>query len=301
MTEFLRRIAGAPITWGVDGSPGWGYLMDRDRVLGEMQAVGLHATELGPDGYLPTDPADLDPLLGGHGLSLVGGFVPLLLYRPDRIEENVAYADRASARLAGAGANVLVLGPRSDLDGYDTSVTLDEEEWARFATNAARIDEITSAHGVKAALHPHWGMAVERPEHIERVLDTCPLGICLDTGHVFLGGGDPVEIAKLAGDRVVHVHLKDVDGAMTEELRSGKRLFRQSVIDGLFTPLGQGAVDIVGVIEHLEASGFQGWYVLEHDQSLAQAPERGSGPIVEARMSMRFLEDLARRLDPQPS
>ena len=297
MSDFLSRIAGAPITWGVDGSPGWGYLMDRDRVLGEMQSVGLRATELGPDGYLPTDPEHLDPLLGGYEMSLVGAFVPLLLYRPDRTDENLDYADRASATLAGAGAKVLVLGPSSHLDGYDTSVSLTDEEWDHFAANAARVNDITGEHGLAAALHPHWGMAVERPEHIERVLETCPVGICLDTGHVYLGGGDPVEVARMAGDRIVHVHLKDVDGVMAEEVFSGKRPFRQSVIDGLFTPLGQGAVDIAGVIRHLESRGFAGWYVLEHDQALAEAPGPGAGPIHEARQSMAFLEKLATSLN----
>ena len=58
-TDLLARVAGAPISWGVDGSPGWGHLMDRDRVLAEMVEVGLTATELGPDGYLPTDPGEL--------------------------------------------------------------------------------------------------------------------------------------------------------------------------------------------------------------------------------------------------
>ena len=59
MSDLLERVAGAPITWGVDGSPGWGYLMGRDRVLREMVESGLSATELGPDGYLPTDPTEL--------------------------------------------------------------------------------------------------------------------------------------------------------------------------------------------------------------------------------------------------
>ena len=81
-SDLLERIAGAPITWGVDGSPGWGHLMDRDRVLAEMVDVGLAATELGPDGYLPTDPGELSDYLSPYGLTIVGGFVPALLYRP---------------------------------------------------------------------------------------------------------------------------------------------------------------------------------------------------------------------------
>ena len=117
MSSFLERIAGAPITWGVDGSPGWGHLMQRDRVLSEMVGVGLSATELGPDGYLPTDPDELQDYLGDYDLAIVGGFVPALLYRPDAIEAELAYVDRASHQLAVSGSHVLVLGPSSDLNG----------------------------------------------------------------------------------------------------------------------------------------------------------------------------------------
>ncbi|MDX2379284.1 MAG: inosose dehydratase, partial [Acidimicrobiia bacterium] len=52
----MDRIAGGPITWGVDGSPGWGHLMEADRVMSEMRDSGLSATELGPNGFLPADP-----------------------------------------------------------------------------------------------------------------------------------------------------------------------------------------------------------------------------------------------------
>ncbi len=100
----MSRIAGAPITWGVDGSPGWGYLMDRERVLAEMQEVGMHATELGPDGYLPNDPEELRLLLDRFGLSLVGGFVPAVLYREDMAEEQLDYVARACRTLAGCGS-----------------------------------------------------------------------------------------------------------------------------------------------------------------------------------------------------
>ena len=85
--SFLDRIAGAPITWGVDGAPGWGYLMDRDRVMREMSDVGLTATELGPDGYLPADTDELTDFLSVYDFAIVGGFVPALLYRLDRIDD----------------------------------------------------------------------------------------------------------------------------------------------------------------------------------------------------------------------
>ncbi len=293
MTSFLDRIAGAPITWGVDGSPGWGHLMDRDRVLREMHDVGLKATELGPDGYLPVDPVALNPVLEQHDLSLIGAFVPLVLYRPDLIEDQRAYADRAAATLAGAGSDILVLGPASSHDGYDTRISLDDEEWEYFIRNVEWVDDNSSEHGLTAAVHPHYGMAVDLRRDIYRLLDDCDVGLCLDTGHVFLGGADPVEVARAAGDRTVHVHLKDVDPVMGEQVMAGERPFRQAVIDGLFTPLGQGAVDIAGVIRHLESIGFQGWYVLEQDKALSVSPAEGEGPIHDAEASVAYLRSLS--------
>ena len=286
---FRQRIAGAPITWGVDPSPGWGFSMDRERVLDEMQEVGLRATELGPDGYLPIDPDELDPLLGARGLQLVGGFVPVRLYRRELMRSELAYARRAAATLAGTGAGTFVLGPASIHDGYDIPVELTDEEWSVFDEGLRRVTDICGDFGLRTALHSHWAMAVDRPEQIERLLETCSVDICLDTGHVALSGGDPLEVARMAGSRVVHVHLKDVDERMAEQVRAGERPFRQSVIDGLFKPLGEGFVDISGLVRYLETSGYRGWYVLEQDVSLAHAPPLGEGPIDNARTSVDYL------------
>lgn len=289
---FADRIAGAPITWGVDPSPGWGFVMDRDRVLDEMQEVGLRATELGPDGFLPIDPDSLDPLLGRRGMDLVGGFVPVRLYREELLLAELAYADRAAGTLAGAGAGVFVLGPASVLDGYDTPIELTDDEWVVFDRALRRLSDICDSHGLATALHSHWAMAVDRPEQIERLLETCDVDICLDTGHVALSGGDPLEVARMAGDRVVHVHLKDVDEGLAEQVRAGERPFRQAVIDGLFKPLGEGFADVAGVVRHLEGRGYQGWYVLEQDVALAGPPAVGKGPVEDARASVRYLLDL---------
>lgn len=288
----LDRMAGAPITWGVDGSPGWGHLMDRDRVMSEMVTSGLVATELGPDGYLPTDPDELSDFVGGFGLRVVGGFVPALLYRQDKVEGELAYVRRAARQLAVTGAKMLIVGPSSHFDGYDTSVEMRDEEWDLFLVNLARLEEIVANEGLTTALHPHWGMAIEKRHHIDRLLESSGVGLCLDTGHLYLGGTDPVDLAKIAGDRVRHVHLKDVDPVAAERVRSGQTLFRDSVSDGMFVPLGSGAVDIAGTIESLEASGFEGWYVLEQDTALAAEPAPGAGPLADALASLAYLRSL---------
>ena len=99
-------------------------------------------------------------------------------------------------------------------------------------------------------------------------------------------------MARMAGSRVVHVHLKDVDEHMAEQVRAGERPFRQAVIEGLFKPLGEGFVDVAGLVRYLETSGYQGWYVLEQDVSLADAPPVGKGPARDAAKSVDYLLDL---------
>ena len=290
---FLTRIAGAPITWGVDGSPGWGHLMDRERVLTEMGQVGLSATELGPDGYLPENGDELRALLDRFGLALVGGFAPAVLYRADAAAESLAYVDRAAAILAGTDAPVMVLGPDSHHPGYDRQIDLTEAEWDTFLTNLDLVIDIAAGRGLNTALHPHWGMAIVRQGHVERVLAQSRVDLCIDTGHLALAGVDPVVIAKAAAGRVAHVHLKDLDEGLAQLVRSGDLAFRRAVIDGLFLPLGDGSVDIKGFIDVLEAQGYEGWYVIEQDTVLDAVPESGEGPIVAAARSFAFLEHLA--------
>lgn len=190
----------------------------------------------------------------------------------------------------------MVLGPASHLDGYDTSIDMDEVEWNTFLANLKRLQDVVQKNGLTTGLHPHWGMAIERPDHIERLLDSCDVNLCLDTGHLFLVGADLVEVAKSAAGRVVHVHLKDVDAGFAERVRAGETGFKQAVVDGLFRPLGRGDVDIAGLIRELEAAGFDKWYVIEQDTSLTGEPAPGQGPKADAALSVRFLETLAEKL-----
>lgn len=292
MSHFLNRIAGAPITWGVDGTPGWGHLMDADRVLGEMQEVGLKATELGPDGYLPEDPAELADKLDRYHLDLVGGFVPVVLHLPERVEESLDYFSRASKTLAGTGSEIVVLAAGSGLVGYDQSIDMTEDEWTVFLTNMQKVVDIAGGEGLTTAFHQHWGMAIEQPKHVHRLIEDSDVDFCLDTGHLFLGGADPTEIARAAAGRVSHVHLKDVDGVMAEQVRAHTLPFRQANIDGIFVPLGDGAVDFQSFIKTLEDAGYDGWYVLEQDCVLNEDPAPGEGPIRDAKKSIDYLKSL---------
>ena len=297
MISLSDRIAGAPISWGVDGSPGWGYLLTSDRVLGEMASIGLSATELGPDGFLGDSPEDVRRNTAAAGLAVVGGFVPLLLHLPSRRREQEDYARRAIETLAACGSRVMVLGPVLPQNGYDLSGELDATHWETFDHSLKRLVAQAGDEGLEVALHQHWGMAVEKPHHLERVLAKTDVSLCLDTGHMFLAGIDPLEVARTVPDRIAHVHLKDVDELAAARVRAGEITFRQAVRGGMFRPLGSGDVNVEGVISALETAGYQGWYVLEQDKILDGAPPLRESPVEDAATSVRYLLELAVKIE----
>lgn len=290
MTALLDRVAGAPISWGVCEVPGWGHQLDAGRVLSEMREVGLTATEFGPDGFLPDDPAAKAATLAEHGLAAVGGFVPVVLHvdghdpRPG--------VDRALDSFLAAGAGVLVLAAASGTDGYDARPELDAADWRRLLGELDRLADYAGGRGVRACLHPHVGTMVETADDVSRVLDGSAVPLCLDTGHLLIGGSDPVALAAQATDRIVHSHLKDVDQAWAERVQSGGATYTEAVAAGMYRPLGQGDVDIAAIVTTLERAGYDGWYVMEQDTVLGSEADADRA-VGDVRVSVDHLRGLA--------
>jgi len=283
-----QKVAGAPISWGVCEVPGWGYQMEAERVLDEAAQLGLTALEAGPEGFLPGEPQEMADLLSDHGLDLVGGFVPVVLHRPDARDSELSSVERQAGLFAAAGAGVLVLAAATGEEGYEESAGLEDTEWVELFATLAMVEEIGARHGLSVVLHPHYGTEIERPEQVQRFLESCDTGLCLDTGHSMVGGGDPVELTESAATRVRHVHLKDVDRDLSERVLSGTLPYEQAVRDGLYMPLGDGDVDVRRVLDVLQGEGYEGWYVLEQDIMLAADP--GYGPASEVGRSLSYLK-----------
>jgi inosose dehydratase len=283
------RVAGAPISWGVCEVPGWGYQLPADRVLAEMRAVGLTATEFGPAGYLPADPGPRAALLAEHGLSAAGGFVPVVLHEP--AVDPLPAIDRALDGFGG-GHPVLVLAAATGQEGYDTRPELGADGWSALLSNLDRAAARAAERGFTATLHPHVGTMVEGPDEVHRVLDGSGIPLCLDTGHLLIGGTDPAKLARAAAARIGHVHLKDVTAAVAHKVARHEITYADAVSGGLYRPLGQGDVDIAGVVGALEAAGYQGWYVLEQD-TILDGPPRDEGPVRAVRESLYYLRGLA--------
>ncbi|MEX3646376.1 sugar phosphate isomerase/epimerase family protein [Mycolicibacterium porcinum] len=283
------KIAGAPISWGVCEVPGWGFQLDPERVLTEMHGAGLSATELGPDGFLPADTTELTDLLAGHQLSCVGGFVPVVLHDDGHDPADDLAGPLTSLRAAGAG--VVVLAAATGADGYDSRPELDDDQWSTLLANLDRLSGIASEAGLLAVLHPHVGTMVETRGDVDRVLAGSTIPLCLDTGHLLIGGTDPLELAKAVPHRIKHTHLKDVDAALAAKVRSGEVTYTDAVRAGMYTPLGTGDIDIAGIVSVLRDNGFDGWFVMEQDTILDGAPV-GDGPLADVRTSVAYLRSV---------
>jgi inosose dehydratase len=288
------RIAAAPISWGVCEVPGWGLQLPPDRVLSEMAALGFTATELGPLGWLPLDGARVREELDRHGLRLVGGFVPLVVHERD-LGDTRAHAARAAAQLAAAGADVYVAALVADLD-WSAPTALDDDGWRRVGEHLREIADLVAAEGLELVLHPHVGTLAETAADVERALAHTDVPWCFDTGHLLIGGVDPAAFVRDHAERIGHVHLKDVDARLAEELRRGALSLVKATQAGLFRPLGEGDAGIGEVVRLLDQSGYERWLVLEQDIAITGAePPAGGGPALDVATSIEFLSTRAPR------
>ena len=290
--SLLGRVAGAPISWGICEVPGWGLQLPVERVLSEMHDLGLAATELGAIGWLPTDADELMATLDAHGLRAVGAFVPLVAHDEARRNESIATANEMAGLLQSVGAAHFVTALVNDPDDWSRPALADQQ-WAHLIDVVDEVDEIADAHGLGQVLHPHLNTLVETADELARFLEDSDVPICLDTGHITLGGGDPLELARRHADRVALVHLKDVRADVASRLASGEFELMAAVQAGLFAPLGAGDVAVADVIVELERQGYDGLYVLEQDVAITGgAPRYGAGPARDVATSVAYLRSL---------
>ncbi len=291
------KVGTAPITWGVCELPNWGTLLPYAQVLDEMAEIGYSGTELGPWGYLPKDAQVLAKELGERRLAMAGAFCPVALHDPRRYDEQFAYAMDTCRLLAELAAPVLVLAEAGD--GHRERIAgrvavgdrrFSEDEWKRFAHGANEIARRAKEMGLATAFHPHAGTYVETPAEIDELLrrtDASLVGLCLDTGHVFYGGGDPVALARRERSRVRHVHLKDVHRDRYERALADGLDFTAAVGKDVFAPVGSGAIDMAAILRTLRDAGYDGWLIVEQDIQIQ--PNSSRQPKMDAKKSFDFV------------
>lgn len=298
--ERSTKLASAPVTWGV-----WERTTDREDLIPAaalaetVSGLGFAGIELGPPHYFTAE------LLERHGLALAGGFAPLHLADEELYEQDLRdWLDPIVDLLSETGAaGPVVLADAETPDRVAASCRPDEQARTALQGDALgraldrvnRAAERARARGVQAVFHHHTATHVETPSEIQALLDGTDVGICFDTGHALVGGGDPLDVARMCGDRIAHLHLKDVDGALLERVRAGELSVEEAWDAGLFCPIGEGIVDLAAVLALPELSEFDGWIVLEQDRVAVGAADLESVRQVEAA-NLRAVRNTLRSL-----
>jgi len=290
------KVATAPVSWGIMEVEGWGGRKTYREVLHEMAEAGYEGTELGPYGFFPTESKRLTRELSSRGLRLISAFVPIPLASPEQHEAGFREAMKVADLLRESGTRLIVLADamseaRSAVAGrvVEERDGLTDQQWEHAAKILERIAQASQERGLRVAFHHHAGTFVETPREIERLCectDPSLIGLCLDTGHYFYGGGDPLDAVHKYGSRIWHLHLKDVRPKVLEAVRREAVGFLDAVRRGVFCELGEGAVNLPRIVRDLLALGYNGWAVVEQDLDASQP---GVQPRESATRSREYL------------
>jgi inosose dehydratase len=298
-------VANAPVSYGafeitVGHDPN---VPDGLSVLDQVAAAGYAGIDLGPVGYLGSG-AQLGELLAERGLGLAGAYLELPYADRDALERVLPDLDALLDTFDAVQPYLTGPPPRPTLAdngskarrdrpgraAADRSAGLTAEQWRQFGEGLTRVLARCRDRGYEPTFHPETGTYVEAPWEIERVLDVSDVGLCLETGHMMLGGGDPAAMLRAFAARINHVHLKDavltvMQGIVDDEAPVTEIWSREA-----FCALGNGDLDVQAILDGLRTLGFQGWLVVEQD-ILPRTAERFARAADDQRHNRGYLAE----------
>lgn len=299
-------VATAPCCWGVEKAadparPGW------ESVLDEAAAAGYRAIELGPLGFVPLDPARVGPALEARGLHIVAGTIFDDLVAPQnraRLLDDTARICALISRLpppprqAGqrfAAPYLTVMDFGADDRDHDAGHSgrarrLGDRDWAGMVENIRAIAELArDGYGIRAVIHPHAGGFIEFEDEIDRIAADIPAdvaGFCIDTGHSFYAGMDPVETLRRHADRLDYIHFKDIDRAVFDRVMGQRIRFFEACAQGVMCPIGDGCIDYAAIRALLGELGYGGYITVEQERD----PNHSGGTLADVRRSRDYLK-----------
>jgi len=274
----MITLANAPVSYGVFGlaRPDLVQPPSGQRLLESVRDAGYAGIDLGAHGLFGVG-TELVDNLSAHGLALAGGWLD---YPFAGEEEAFEAAYRASlpvlddfALVAGAGLGPRPLPTIADAGsaerkarpGGAPELELTGERWETFVHRLERVAQAVRERGLEPTFHHHASTYIETPREIERLLDDTSVHLTFDSGHLLLGGGSPSEHYPRWADRINHLHLKDVDLRILREAQGSADPVREVWEKKVFVALGEGDLDMPALIGDIQASGYDGWLVVEQD------------------------------------
>jgi inosose dehydratase len=291
-------VANAPVSYGAFELT-VGILPDVPEgaaVLDQVAEAGYAGIDLGPLGYFGYG-EELAGNLARRELRLAGGFFELPFSDPAKMPGAVRDLDalldvfdavsagdglRPRPTLADAGSDLRRARPGQA--ARDPTLGFDAEGWKRFAHGVEMAIARCRERGYEPTFHHETGTHIEAPWEIEKVLELTTIGLCLDTGHLLLGGGDPVRAMREWHERINHLHLKDARRAVVEQIVREALPVSEIWRRKAFCRLGEGDLNVDGVLEEIRKT-YSGWLVVEQDV----LPDREGRPAADQRANREYL------------
>lgn len=242
------RVGIAPDSWGVWNAvdpvqPG------PDQYLREVQAAGYHWTEIGPYGYLGTEPAQVADAMAKHDLSVSAGTVFTHLHRgPAEIERAWRDVSEVASLVSALGAEHVITIPglwdRDDTGAVSSDRTFTASEWADFLVGHDEIGRrLLNDYGLKQQFHSHAESPIGSYLEVVRLLegtDARYTNLCLDTGHLAYYFGDSARLIREHPSRIGYLHLKQVEPDLLAHVLKNEISFVEAVSQGVMVepPLG---------------------------------------------------------------
>jgi len=252
----------AAITW--DGN-------DR-QAIDDVAAVGFRGIQLRSNSIAEFGtPTAVRDLLSQHELKFVALSSGDLLSDSASAKKSIAEHTAHAKFLRDAGGMYLQI-----LDNRPKGRMAIPDDYKQLGKTLTELGKRTADLGIPLGYHNHMGSLSERPEELDQIMsasDTRYVKLELDIAHYFQGGGDPVKAIEKYGDRLLFLHIKDVE-------RVSKSVYR-------FVELGRGLVDVPAVFESLSKIGFRGWAVVELDG----VPENAHSPKEAAAANKEYLQE----------
>jgi len=265
------KLAKAPIAWSNDDLPQLGGDTPLETCLSEIRQAGYVGTEMG--GKFPTDKVELKKVLNEFDLELAGAwFSGSLLV--DSVEEELKRLEKFIDDKLYVGCNVIVYCECSNTIQakqemrLSTKPVLSEEEMKTYASNYNKLYDFAKQKGAILSYHHHMGTIIQSPDEIDMFLKYThdEVGLAFDTGHVYFGGGNPLDEIKKHKHRISHVHFKDVREEEKNDAILKDKSFIDAVLAGVYTVPGDGVIDFAPIVDVLKEINYKGWIVVEAEQ-----------------------------------